>query len=281
MRRLGPVLVIAATLSMLAGARVCPAEPEVNFRQRMSSTDEVVTSDVAEEVRFGREVAARVIARFGLYENPGIMKYVNLVGQALSQSTNRPEIEFRFAVLNTDAINAYAAPGGYVFVTRGSLAAMRDEAELAGVLAHEIAHIVERHAVKEFNIKGAEDSISAGMAHAIGGSSESARLAFSQAVDKALDLLLKDGYKREDEIQADNDSVLFCALSGYDPSGLVRYFERIRAMKGKLTEVLDRTHPSYDTRIAWLKGTMTREGIDPETFKTYKERFVENMGQLK
>ncbi len=254
---------------------------EAQFRQRVSNYDEEVTADISEEVRFGREVAARVIARYGLYENPVVMKYVNLVGRVLSRMTNRPEIDFHFAVLNTDEINAYAAPGGYVFVTRGALLKMRDESELAGVLAHELGHIVEKHAVRELGIKGRESSAVSGLAHLIGGSTESARTAFSQAVDKALDMLFKDGYRREDETQADKDAVMLCALSGYEPAGLATYFERLKTAKGKQTEVLDKTHPSYEARIALLKDTITREGIDTGNYKTHKDRFAENVKSLK
>jgi len=183
MRSITQALVIMVLLCAAFPAQLVAAESEAQWRKRVSSTDEVAASDITEEVRFGREVAARVIARYGLYENLQLMKYVNLVGKVLAMSTNRPELEFRFAVLNTDEINAYAAPGGYIFVTRGALAKMRDEAELAGVLAHEIGHVVEKHVVKELDIKGNDDSAVSGLARVIGGSSDSARLAFAQAVD--------------------------------------------------------------------------------------------------
>lgn len=257
------------------------AESDAQFRQRASSSDEVFSSDIDEEVRFGREVAARVIARYGLDENPKLIKYVNLVGRVIARTTNRPELEFRFAILKTDEINAYAAPGGYVFITRGALLRMQDESELAAVLAHEIGHIVEKHVVKELKIKGSEESATMGLAAMIGGSSQSARTAFSQAVDKALDMLFKDGYKREDETQADKDAVLLCALAGYEPTGLVKYFERLNAAKGKNTEVLDKTHPSYVDRIAWLKGTIAQEGIDAGSFKRNPERFADAIKDVK
>jgi predicted Zn-dependent protease len=267
-------------LTVLHPGSLIAAGAEAPFRNRLSTYDEDLTSDITEEVRFGREVAARVIARYGLYENSGLVKYVNLVGQVLSRQTNRPEIDFHFAILNTDEINAYAAPGGYVFVTRGALLKMQDEAELAGVLAHEMGHIVEKHVVKELNIKGAETSAVSGLAYLIGGSTESARRTFSQAVDTALDMLFKSGYKREDETQADKDAVMFCALSGYEPMGLVKYFERLNTVKGKQTEVLDKTHPPYDARITLLKETITREGIDSGNYKTHKNRFAENTKPL-
>ena len=270
------LLVAVLCLSFAKPATVTGAEHDASWRQRVSTADaEVIQDDLREEVAFGREIAARMVGRYGLYENDQVTRYVNLVGKAIALNTNRPEIDFHFGVLNTDEINAYAAPGGYVFVTRGAVLKMRDEAELAGVLAHEVGHIVERHVVKELNIHGTEGSASSGLARLIGGGSDAARVAFYQSVDKALDILFKTGYKRDDEVQADRDAILFCALAGYDPAGLVRYFERLNAVKGKNTEVLDKTHPSYETRITWLKGTMTEEGMDPGTFKTFKDRFAD------
>ena len=252
------------------------AESQDTWRRRVSSeSNDTIKEDIIEEVRFGREIAARLIGRLGLYENPRLMKYVNLVGHSLALNTNRPEIEFHFAVLNTNDINAYAAPGGYVFVTRGALASMRTESELAAVLAHEITHISEKHVVKELNIHGMEGSAASGFARLIGGGTETARIAFYQAVDNALDILFKTGYKREDEAHADKGAVLLCAVTGYDPSGLVKYFERIGAAGGKSTEVLDRTHPAYDARIAWLKDIIAKEGIDSGTLKNYRDRFFD------
>ena len=234
----------------------------MNFRQRASASDEINISDITEEVRFGREVAARIIARFGLYDNPELMKYVTLVGNVLAMNAGRPELEFHFAILDTDDINGYSAPGGYIFVTRGALANMQDESELAGVLAHEMGHVVEKHVVKELNIKGQSMSSVSSLAMLIGGNSESARLAFSQSVDKAMDVLFKNGLKRGDEIQADRDAVLFCAFSGYDPTGLPRFFERINKIKGNETAIIDKTHPPFNDRIAWLNGMIKEEG-DP------------------
>jgi predicted Zn-dependent protease len=232
-------------------------------------------------VRFGREVAARMIGRFGLYHNDAITRYITLVGLSLAQNSSRPELAYHFAVLNTSEINAYAAPGGFVFVTKGALEQARDEAELAGVLAHEMTHINGKHVVKELDIRAAEGSAASGLARLIGGSTDAARLAFNQAVDKAMDMLLATGYKREDEVQADTGAVALCALSGYDPSGLVRYFERVGAARGKTTEVLDKTHPAYDARIALIRDVMGGEGIEPAKYRTNKARFAETMKQLK
>lgn len=283
MRTIGLGLIFALLgFASLLPASAFGAESDTAWRQRLPSAEaDMVTDDVQEEVLFGREVAARLAGRYTMYDNDRITRYVNLVGKAITLNTNRPELEFHFGVLNTDEINAYAAPGGFVFITRGALMKMQDESELAGVLAHEVGHIVERHVVNELHIRGTESSAAAGLARLIGGTSESARIAFSQSVDKALDMLFSTGYKREDEVQSDRDAMLFCSLSGYDPAGLVRYFERLNAIKGKNTEVLDKTHPSYEVRIARLKGIIAEEGMESSTNKVFKERFLEVQKTMK
>ena len=263
---------LIACVAMLAGSHAGAEEQQ--WRQRASSeASDIVMDDITEEVRFGREVAARMLGRYGLYTNDEITRYITLVGRTIAQNTNRPELTFHFAVLNTAEINAYAAPGGYVFITKGALEKVRDEAELAGILAHEINHINEKHVVKELNIRATEDSAMSGLARLIGGSTETARLAFNQAVDKAMDILFATGYKQEDEVQADTGTVTLCAVTGYDPAGLVRYLERISAIKEKNTKVLDKTHPAYQTRIALIRETMAKEGIDPAQYASSKDRF--------
>ena len=252
------------------------------WRQRASAGPvETTNDDVTEEIRFGREVAARLVGRFGLNNDDKLLRYVNLVGQSLASNSNRPELKYYFAVLNTSEINAYAAPGGYVFITKGAIDKMLDESELAGVIAHEMGHINGKHVVKELDIKATEGSAAAGLARLIGGGTESARIAFSKAVDQAMDTLFKTGYKREDEIQADKGSVMLCAVAGYDPSGLVHYFERLGAMKVRSTEVLDKTHPAYSARITLLKDTIAAASVDTAALKNYKDRFTEVMKTVK
>jgi len=270
------------TMLLVPAPTVIAKDEDQDWRKREAvAKEEVTVDDISEEIRFGREVAARILGRYPLYENDAVMKYVNLVGRSLAMNSSRPELEFRFAVLNTDEINAYAAPGGYVFLTRGALMRMKDEAELAGVLAHEISHIANKHVVRELSIKAKEGSSTAGLARMIGGSSEAARATFSQAVDKAVDMLFTSGYKREDEIDADRTAMQLGTLAGYDPLALVRYFETLKAAKGAKAEILTGTHPSFDDRISWLKTEIAAEGVDPGRLQSYKERFEEVQKQVK
>ena len=254
------------------------AEPR-SFRARVSAelatsgAGEITDSDLAAEISFGREVSAHILGRYRLDRNAKLTRYVNLVGKAVALNTNRSELDFKFAVLNTDTVNAYAAPGGYVFITRGALDNMEDEAELAAVLAHEIAHTTERHIVKELGIKGSNQSAEAGIAHLIGGAGDPARVAFKQAVDKAMDILFQQGYSRQDEASADQSGNIFLAATGYDPSGLVRYLAKLKKIKSTELEILNRTHPPYDERIAALNLVISETGLDKISAPTVKERF--------
>jgi len=237
------------------------AHGEADFRKRAS--DDVLTADdmvadVKAEIEFGRDVAARILGRYPLAGDKALTHYVNLVGQAVALHAGRSDIDYHFAVLDTNAINAFAAPGGYIFVTRGALEAMEDESELAGVLAHEVAHVTRKHIVRELNIKGTEASPEAGMARFLGGAGDSLGIAFKQAVDKAVELLFVDGLKREDEFEADRVGTLIVANTGYDAQALRRYLDRISDEEGDRVSVLHATHPPFDDRLSAL-GTLIRE----------------------
>ncbi|MDH4233557.1 MAG: M48 family metalloprotease [Gallionella sp.] len=285
---------LSTRLALAALAATCFALPvpasaaRESWRERASGDQEITLGDIAAEVAFGREISARILGRYNPYDNPALIKYVNLVGLALVRSTNRPELNFRFTVLNTSEVNAYAAPGGYVFVTLGALQLMKDESELAGVLAHEIAHITEMHVVKELKIKGTDSSITSGMAQLVGGSTESARAAFSQAVDKGLEMIFKDEYKRDNELQADKTAITISALSGYDASALAKYLDRVRAVKERAPGAVKvqapetaQSHPSFNTRISQINEVIAKDGIDVTGLDSKQKRFVAAMKSLK
>jgi predicted Zn-dependent protease len=229
---------------------------------RISTKPKLLSEDdVRAEIQFGREMASRVLGRYGYYSNEQITRYVNLVAAALALNLNRPEISFRVAILKTDTINAYAAPGGYIFITRGALLQMHDEAELAAVIAHEMAHITNRHIVKELNIHASDTSPVSGFARFLGASGDPAKVTFMNMVDKAMDILFEDGYKLEDEKEADSSAALFLAMSGYDPSALMDYLDRIEELKGESMKVLEKTHPAFKERIELIKASIETEGL--------------------
>ena len=104
-----------------------------------------------EEIRIGQEEHAKIIARMGVYQNAELQAYIDRVGKRVAAESSREEIDYTFTILNDDMINAFALPGGFVYVTRGMLMHMNSESELAAVLGHEIAHVTEKHAFRNQN----------------------------------------------------------------------------------------------------------------------------------
>ncbi|HVB38702.1 MAG TPA: M48 family metalloprotease, partial [Vicinamibacterales bacterium] len=98
-----------------------------------------------EEIQLGEQVSAKIRARFGVVQDPAVTTYVTEVGMLLARASNRPNLPWQFIVLDTDGVNAFAAPGGIVHITRGALGLIQNEAELAGVLGHEITHVADKH----------------------------------------------------------------------------------------------------------------------------------------
>lgn len=270
-------LLMGIAALMLALPASYAASPE-DFRARLHDNSDALrdaSSDVRAEVEFGRDVAARILNRYSMLRDEKLERYLNLVGSAVAAHGPRGEIPYRFAVLDADEVNAYAAPGGYIFVTRGALATMQDEAELAAVLAHEIAHVTQRHIVKRLNIHGSDASPETGFAHFFGGAGDPTRIAFDQAVDKAIDLLFSEGLDHADEYEADEVGLLLLTQTGYDPHALSRYLDRVSAATATRHEVLAKTHPRFEERLARLDAQAAREGMTELHYPRVEQRFAE------
>lgn len=257
----------------------CTASASEDFRKRLYQEQGEAFSledDVKAEIVFGRVLAARILGKYSYYEDRKLNEYVNKVGKGLAQFANRPEIEFRFAVVDTNTVNAFAAPGGYIFVTKGALINMEDEAELAAVLAHEIAHVTERHIVKELNIKGTDDSAVSGFAQVLGGGSGAAKAVFSQIVDQAAEILFEKGLKKQDEFDSDRVSIMIISTAGYDPLAVKRYLKKISGAE-KETKGLVGTHPSFAERIANVDNILADNQLMDKNYPRVKERFNANV----
>ena len=212
-----------------------------------------------EESSIGQAIALQVVARYGgVSDQPNLTHYVNLVGRAVATTCDRPDIPYRFAVLNHDSINAFAAPAGYIFVTRGLLKQVRNEAELAAVLGHEIAHVSQKHILQVIQRSKRLAGISeAGLAYANQNPD-----AFKGVIDAAVKKLLDEGLDQEKEIEADGLGDVFAARVGYDPTAYVALLNRLRALKGD-DRAFFKTHPNFSTRIAAVQKVMQSEGLKP------------------
>ena len=257
----------------------CWAQAADEFRQRVYQVGDDTLSqkdDTEAEIVFGRVLAARILGKYSFYENDKLNEYVGKIGKGLAQFANRPEIEFRFAVIDTNIVNAFAAPGGYIFITKGALMKMEDEAELAAVLSHEIAHVSEKHIVKELKIKGTDTSSVSGFAQVLGGGSGAVKAVFSQMVDNAAEILFEKGLKKQDEFDADRVSIIMVASAGYDPSALKRYLKKVKGAE-KETKELVGTHPSFDDRIKNVDSVLADNQLMNVKQALAKERFKENV----
>jgi predicted Zn-dependent protease len=242
------------------------------IRQHQVITQDYTSADVAQEIRFGQKVAARLLGIETLATDADLIRYVSLIGNSLALHAPRAELTYYFAVLDTDRINAYSTPGGYVFVTKGALAAARDEAEVAAILAHELAHITERHVVRELHIAAADQSNLSGIARFLGSSGGTTQVALSQAIDKAVSIIHDQGYKIDDELQADRVATLLLAQTGYDPLALKRYLLRVEK-PGVDNEQRIKTHPTPPRRFANLDKIIQQEKLADLHFPTARQRF--------
>jgi predicted Zn-dependent protease len=209
-----------------------------------------------EEQSIGQAIALQVISRSGgVVEQPELTRYVNLVGRAVALTSDRPDIPYHFAVLNDDSINAFAAPAGYVFITRGLLKQIRNEAELAAVLGHEIAHVSQKHILEIIQrSKVAAGLTEAGLAYA-----NQNPQAFKNIIDPIAKKLVEEGLDQAKETEADALGDAFAARVGYDPTAYVALLNRLRALKGD-DRALFKTHPNFSARIDAVQSTIQSNG---------------------
>ena len=206
--------------------------------------DLVITEE--EEIKLGAGVSERVRARYGVVQDAAVHRYVTLVGTLLVKKSTRPNLPFRFIVLDTDGVNAFAAPGGYIHITRGALGLMSSEAELAGVLAHEISHVTEKHTISAIQKNkmiqiGAEESIT-----------KNPEL-WGKLVDVTSDLVMA-GFGRGEEMESDRDGLAMADAAGYAPAGLGDFLKRLsdRNQKTSGKQGLFASHPEMKERLTTL-----------------------------
>lgn len=252
-------------------------DPEVTKRitQGARVVSALIPISDEEERILGRDVAARVIGRFGLEKNPEQTYYLNLIGQAIGKRSDRPNLPYRFAILATDDVNAYSCPGGYIFVTRGALKMVQNEAELAAVLAHEVAHVTERHIIKALQHSKLLNVSAEVAADAFKQGGE----LFQQMSDFATDALFK-GLKKTDEYASDAKAIEYLDRMGYDYPAMYRVLDELdeRRRTGH-AKVLARTHPSPKSRIRELHRAEAKLHLGSPTGIRLKTRFNKHIGK--
>lgn len=218
----------------------------------MQSVDQI---DEPREIEIGRQLSAILLGSKALHPDQRLQRYVNQLGRWISLQSARPQLAWTFVVLDDPGFNAFAAPGGYVFVTKGLVDQARGEAELGGVLAHEIAHVVQKHHLKALN-KTARAGLVAQLA-ASQLKTDTAGQVAAQLLNLGKDLYAR-GLDRDDEFEADRLGVTLATRAGLDPYGLPSLLHSLaEARPDSPTYALAlSTHPPTDQRLQRLEQAM-------------------------
>ncbi len=240
------LLLIAASVILPAG---CATNP-------VSGTPDLVFMTEAKEIQIGAENDAKVRGQYGVYDNPQLQAYVQQVGEKLAAHSHRPRLVYHFTVLDTPEVNAFALPGGYIYITRGILAYINSEAELAAVLGHEIGHVTARHAVRQYTAATATGFV--GVAIGIATGIQATGDMFSNVFGNAI----LSGYGRDHELEADRLGAEYIARSNYEPDAMIKVigllknqeeFEKKRASAENraphIYHGVFASHPSADKRL--------------------------------
>ena len=211
----------------------------------------------ADERAAGREIAGTILGNVALFENDSLQRYVNRIGRWVALRSDRPGLAWRFGVLDTEAINAFAVPGGWVFVTHGLIRKVSSESELAGVIGHEIAHVVSRDHFRLLQILGAIKRIGGGLQKASKGS-EALQHATGKMFGNATRVMTM-ALDQQAELTADRIGMLLATDSGYEPFGLTRVLRLIEKEKQDSPKLalLSRTHPTPQKRVQSLDECAT------------------------
>lgn len=204
----------------------------------------------AQEADLGKEINQRLISsgQAKIYRNQSVEAYVNEIGQRLAKTSQRPDINYTFQIVDDSGINAFATMGGYVYVNKGLLATADNEAELASVIGHEIGHIAAHHGIKQMR----DRAISQGLLSAAG-------VDRNNAIQIGVELAVSRPNGRSDELEADRFGLENMTKANYAPAGILSFMQKLLEKGGSTPSFLS-THPATSDRIKILQ-----QNIDPRT----------------
>ena len=207
-----------------------------------------------DEIRVGQQVAANLLGVAPLVKDDALQKYVNHVGRWVALQSDRPKLPWRFGVIESADVNAFAAPGGYVLITRGLYASLSDEAELAGVLGHEIAHVTERHHIELMRKTALLDESRKAVEKKLKDDKEAL---LKRLVGNGAEIFARR-LDQDAEFEADRRGIALAARAGYSPYGLPAVLQKIAsvAQSDDRVQLLYKTHPSPTDRLRQLDRAM-------------------------
>jgi len=254
---------------LLAGLGACSVNPATGERQ-------ISLISESQEIQMGKVSDQEIVQSLGLYPDDDLEGYVSRIGQGLAARSERPDLPWTFRVVDDPVVNAFALPGGYIYVTRGILAHLDSEAELAGVLGHEIGHVTARHSVERLS-RAQLTQIGLGIGMAV--SEDVAR--FGDLAQQGLGMLFLK-FSRDDERQSDDLGLRYMQRAGYDPREMADVFEtlgRVSAAQGsgRIPGWLS-THPAPENRVERI-GERLPERVSPDALVA-RDRYLRHLDGL-
>ncbi len=261
------VLVIASFLTIIMMLPSCAVNPVTGRRQLMFMTER-------QEIRLGQEYDPQIISAFGLYENEPLLALIEEKGREMARVSHRPELEYHFRILDSPVINAFAVPGGYIYFTRGILAQFNNEAEMIGVLGHEMGHITARHSASR------QTQQQLGQLLLIGGMIASEEfIQYGQYAMAGMELLFLR-FSRDDERQSDRLGVEYASKIGYDAREMANFFEILIKMnldeeRAGIPNFLS-THPDPGDRYNSVRQEAEKwqEELDFDSWQVNEENYL-------
>lgn len=254
---LAALAVALAAPGVLAQSRSIDLGSVFDAAKNLAKSQSVGAMSEEEEQAIGKEVVAATLGSYPPIKEAELQHRLNQIGVWIALQSSRPDLPWRFAAVQSDSINAFAAPGGTILVTRGMLGHVTNEAELACVLGHEIGHVTRRHHIavlqKSLLVSAGASALSATSKG--GGSDEYRRMLIGESKE-----IFNRRLDRGSEREADEDGVLLAARAGYDPAACLNFMQRLAALKAETgaLEALYKTHPTAKERVLDVDGALGR-----------------------
>jgi predicted Zn-dependent protease len=253
------LLLLAAACASILAAGGCATNP-------VTGKSDIVTMSAAQEVEIGRRMHPQVLQEYGRYADEELQAYVSDLGQRIAAASHRPDLQYTFTVLDSEQVNAFALPGGYVYITRGIMAYLNSEAELAAVIGHEVGHVTARHAVRQ-QTGATAAGVGATVVGILTGSGDLANIANMAGT------AVVRGYGRDMELEADSIGAQYLVRLGYSPEAMidvVRLLKNQETLEVQIARQEGReprvyhgvfsTHPDNDTRLREVVASAGKVG---------------------
>ncbi len=249
-----------------AKAALPPIDPKLT--RAAEAVKELKGPSEEEEVAIGRQIAGNLLGAAPLVRDDKLQKYVNRVGRWVATQSERPDLVWHFGVIQSDDVNAFAAPGGYIFVTLGLYRLLQNEADLAGVLGHEVGHVIRKHHLKILQQSRLVDAGGKALSQQVGGNDK-----VQQFIGSGAEIVAR-GLDKDAEFEADRIGVVLATRAGYDAYGLPGVLQQIGHISNDADSValLFKTHPLPDDRLDKL-GNAMGDRFDRVRGQTLEKRF--------